>query len=64
MNKRLPGDLVMADQGFIIHDIVALKRAELAIPAFTEGEIQLDPVDVESTCGIANVRINVERGIC
>ena len=53
----------MADRGFTIHDIVALKRAELAIPAFTKGKSQLDPVDVESTRGIANVRIHVERVI-
>ena len=63
MNKLLPGDLVMADRGFTIHDIVALKRAELAIPAFTKGKSQLDPVDVESTRGIANVRMHVERVI-
>ena len=63
MNKLLPGDLVMADRGFTIHDIVALKRAELAIPAFTKGKSQLDPADVESTRGIANVRIHVERVI-
>ena len=63
MNKLLPGDLLMADRGFTIHDIVALKRAELAIPAFTKGKSQLDPVDVEGTRGIANVRIHVERVI-
>lgn len=63
MNKLLPGDLVMADRGFTIHDIVALKRAELAIPALTKGKSQIDPVDVESTRGIANVRIRVERVI-
>ena len=63
MNKLLPGDLVMADRGFTIHDIVVLKRAELAIPAFTKGKSQLSPVDVESTRGIANVRIHVERVI-
>ena len=63
MNKLLPGDLVMADRGFTIHDIVTLKRAELAIPAFTKGKSQLNPVDVESTRGIANVRIHVERVI-
>ena len=61
MNKLLPGDLVMADRGFTVHDIVALKRTELAILAFTKGKSQLDPVDVESTRGIANVRIHVER---
>ena len=36
------------------------KHAQLAIPAFTSGKEQLDPVDVEETRGIANVRIHVE----
>ena len=39
------------------------KQAELAIPAFTRGKEQLDPVDVEKTRGIANVRIHFERVI-
>lgn len=38
-------------------------HAQLAIPAFTRGKAQLDPVDVERTRGIANVRIHVERVI-
>ena len=33
------------------------------IPAFTKGKAQLDPIDVEKTRGIANVRIHVERVI-
>ena len=39
------------------------QQAQLAIPAFTKGKDQLDPVDVEKTRGIANVRIHVERVI-
>ena len=63
MNKLLPGDVVMADRGFTIHESVVLQRAELAIPAFTKGKDQLDPILVEKTRGIANVRIHVERVI-
>jgi len=63
LDKLLPGDLVMADRGFTIHDGVALKYAELVIPAFTKGKEQLDPIDVEKTRGIAHVRIHVERVI-
>ena len=33
-------------------------RAQLAIPAFTRGKDQLNPVDVEGTRGIANVGIH------
>ncbi|XP_068670722.1 uncharacterized protein [Montipora foliosa] len=63
LNKLLPGDMVMADRGFTISESVGLKQAELAIPAFTKGKAQLDPIDVEKTRGIANVRIHVERVI-
>ena len=59
----IPGDMVMADRGFTISDSVGLKHAKLMIPAFTKGKDQLDPVDVECTCGIANVRLHVERVI-
>ena len=59
----VPGDMVMADRGFTISDSVGLKQAKLTIPAFTKRKSQLDPVDVERTRGIANVRIHVERVI-
>ena len=58
-----PGDLVMADRGFTIEKNVWYYQAKLAMPAFTKGKDQLDPVDVEKTRGIANVRIHVERVI-
>ena len=63
LRKLVPGDLVMADRGFTIQESLMFHRAELAIPAFTKGRDQLDPVDVERTRGIANVRIHVERVI-
>ena len=53
----------MVDRGFTIDECLALKRAQLAIPTFTKGKSQLDPIDVEKTRGIANVRIHVERVI-
>ena len=59
LDKLLPGDMVMADRGFYHY----LKQARLVILAFTKGKSQLDPVDVEQTRGIANVRIHVERVI-
>ena len=61
LKKLLPGDLVMADRRFTIQESLIFHGAELAIPAFTRGKDQLDPVDVEGTRGIANVRIHVER---
>ena len=38
-------------------------HANLSIPAFTKGKNQLDPVDVDKTRGIVNVRIHVEKVI-
>ena len=63
MEKLLPGDLVMADRGFTIHESLVCKQAKLAIPPFTRGKDQLDPVDVKKTKGIANVYIHVKRVI-
>lgn len=63
IEKLLPGDLVLADRGFTIQESLIFKHAQLAIPAFTRGKDQLDPVDVEETRRIANVRIHVERVI-
>ena len=54
---------MMADRGFTISESVVLKQARLVILAFTKGKYQLDPVDLEQTRGIANVRIHVERVI-
>ena len=53
----------MADGGFTIHESVWFHQAELSIPAFTKGKDQLDPIDLEKTRGIANVRIHVEHVI-
>ena len=63
LNNFKTGDLVLADRGFTISESVTLYQAQLAIPAFTKGNNQLDPFDVERTRGIANVRIHVERVI-
>ena len=54
----------MADSGLTITESVGLRQAKLVIPAFSRGKAQLDPVDVEETRGIANVRIHVECGTC
>ena len=63
LDKLLPGDMVMADRGFTMAQSVGLKQANLEIPVFTKGKAQLDPVDIETSRGTANVRIHVERVI-
>ena len=63
LDKLIPGDMVMADQGFTITQSGGLRNALLVIPAFTKGKSQLDSNDVKHTRGIANVRIHVEHVI-
>ena len=63
LKHLLPGDLVLADRGFTIHEEVWYYGANQNIPVFTKGKDQLDPIDIENTRNIANVRIHVERVI-
>ena len=59
----LLGDVILADRGFDVADIIALRQATLNIPACTRGCDQLPAKDVEDTHKLANVRIHVERVI-
>jgi hypothetical protein len=63
LDNLIPGDVVMADRGFLIKEFVEIFRATVKIPAFTKGKSQLHPVDLEKTRAIAHVRIHVERVI-
>ena len=53
----------MVERGFTVAESVGTRQARLVIPAFTKGKSQLDPVVVEKTRVVANVRIHVERVI-
>jgi hypothetical protein len=63
LDNLIPGDVVMADRGFLIKEFVEIFRATVKIPAFTKVKSQLHPVDLEKTRAIAHVRIHVERVI-
>ena len=63
LDNLVPGDTVLADRGFDIKDSVGLMLSQLEIPAFTKNKTQLDPISIEQTRNIANVRIHVERVI-
>lgn len=56
------GDLVMADRGFTIEDLLD-ESMELNIPPFLHGKTQFDEPEVKVTRSIAGVRIHVERVI-
>ena len=63
LDRLVSGDVVLADRGFNIEDLVAYRGATLHIPAFTRGKEQLTPLEVETTRRKANLRIHVERVI-
>jgi hypothetical protein len=56
------GDLVMADKGFTIGDLLAKKNAHLNIPPFLR-KTQFSVNEIKQTQKIATVRIHVERAI-
>ena len=58
------GDLIMADRGFDIQDLLATKQAQLFIPPQRQSAAdQFSKEDCFETMRIANVRIHVERAI-
>ncbi|KAK7940078.1 hypothetical protein WMY93_003404 [Mugilogobius chulae] len=63
LDKLIPGDMILADRGFDIQDVVGACGAEAKIPAFTKGKSQLSPLELEATRKIAHLRIHVERVI-
>ena len=62
LEKLVPGDMVMADKGFLLHDIMP-PGTSLNIPPFLHGG-QFSLEQVNSTYNIARARIHVERAIC
>ena len=61
LSKLLPGDLVSADRGFNVGDLVAEYRAEAVLPAFMKGKSQLSAKEVMESRELARVCIHVER---
>ena len=49
LDKLLPGDVVLADRDFIIHDSVELMCAEVKLPASTRGKKRLSKIDVDKS---------------
>ena len=58
-----PGDIVMADKGFTIADILEPLKVGLNIPPFVGSRSQQEPSEVIATQEIASERIHVERAI-
>ena len=58
-----PGDVILADRGFNIHDSAGMYCAEVKLPPFTRGKKQLSKKEVDVSRRLSRVRIHVERVI-
>ena len=58
-----PGDLVLADRGFDIKDVLLPQKVNLNIPPFLKGRAKLTPQEEILTKLIARVHIHVEQAI-
>lgn len=63
LDHLLPGDLVLADRGFNVHEAAGLYCAEVKLPPFTKGKKQLTTCEVDKARQLSRVRIHVERVI-
>lgn len=63
LDKLNVGDLILADRGFTIRDILYEKQVELNIPPFLHGREKFTPSEEIKTKTIAKLRIHVERAI-
>ena len=63
LQHLLPGDIILANQGFTIQNSVGLLCAEVKHPPFTRGKALLSRLEVDSSRQLSQVRIHVERVI-
>ena len=63
LDTLLPGDLILADRGFNIHESAGLFCAQVKIPPFTKGKNKLSKTEVNNSRQLSCVRIHVERVI-
>ena len=58
-----PGDLMMADRGFLIEEFTKPHGIKLSIPDFHDKGEQFTPFQVSHSRRVSNIRIHVERAI-
>ena len=63
LNNIQKHDVILADRGFKIEDLVLEKNAKLIIPSSTKNKKQLSALDVLESRNMSKVRVHVERAI-
>jgi DDE superfamily endonuclease len=63
LDKLQPGDVVLADRGFVIRDLLNERHVKLDIPPFLNGRTKFTPQEEIRTKQTARLRIHVERAI-
>ena len=61
LDKLIPGDVILAGQGFDIQDSVGLCCVTIKILAFTKGKKHLSGIDVEQTIHVERVIGNIRK---
>ena len=61
LKHLLPGDVVLADQGFNIQEAAGMYCAEVNIPPYTRGKKQLSKLERDVARRLSRIRIHVER---
>ncbi|XP_074651570.1 uncharacterized protein LOC141906226 [Tubulanus polymorphus] len=61
LNHFKPGDLILADRGFIVEDLLMSRQVSFNIPPFLSGREKLTPQEELLTRKIAKARVHVER---
>ena len=56
-----PGDVILADRGFNIHDSAGMYCAQVKLPPFAKGKKQLSKAQVDVSRQLSRVRIHVKR---
>ncbi len=60
----MPGDQILADRGFTLHDDFAARvQTQLITPEFMKGKSQMPAEEVERSREVSNIRIHIERVI-
>ena len=63
LNCLRKNDIILADRGFKIEDLLFQKQAKLIIPSSTKNKKQLSALEVQQSRNMSKVRVHVERAI-